>query len=48
MEFKLPTWEASKEIADQLPGEKGDPKQCPECGAELDKDPQNQKDKKAF
>jgi rRNA maturation endonuclease Nob1 len=45
---KLPSWEISKELADKLPGEKGDPKEneCPECGHKLEEDPTSKKDKK--
>lgn len=47
--LKYPTWELAKEIADKLPGgDKGESKddQCPECGADLDKDPLSKKDQK--
>ena len=39
--LKLPTWEASKEIADKLPGEKSGEKEgdkCETCGTPLDKE----------
>lgn len=44
---KIPTWEASKEIADKLPGGKGQQDaKCPECGADMEKDPRAQRDRK--
>lgn len=45
-ELKIPTWEASKEIADKLPGGKGQDAKCPECGADMEKDPREQRDRK--
>ena len=42
--LEIPTWEASKEIADQLPGDDDRPDKCPECGTDLD--PRDQKDQK--
>jgi hypothetical protein len=39
MELKWPTWEAAKELADKLPGDKtaksGEPK-CETCGTPLE------------
>ena len=48
MDLKWPTWEAAKELADKLPGQKsgtkGDEPKCETCGTPIDE--QNQKEKR--